>query len=141
MTADSAAPGHRKDRITAGIVTKQSPVSVHETVERCLATINAKGLKLFAVIDHGREAVDAGLELRETQVVLFGSPAVGTPVMASVPLAALELPLKVLIWADGDTTKVSYIPPEQLAARYGLSTELASTLNGINALTTSIVEQ
>jgi uncharacterized protein (DUF302 family) len=70
---------------------------------------------------------------------MFGSPAAGTPVMAAAPLAALDLPLKVLVWADGGQTKVSYYAPAAIAARHHLSAELAGNLAGINALTDALV--
>lgn len=122
------------------IVTKPSPGSVPETVARLLAVIDARGMKLFAVIDHSGEAAASGLELRDTKVVIFGSPKGGTPVMQAVPLAALDLPLKVLVWADGDQTKVSYTAPAALAARHGLSAELAAPLAGIDAVTDAATE-
>jgi uncharacterized protein (DUF302 family) len=96
-------------------------------------------MKVFAVVDHSGEAAAAGLELRDTKLVIFGSPQAGTPVMEAAPLAALDLPLKVLVWADGDRTKVSYTAPEELAARYDLSAELAGRLAGIDALTDAVV--
>ena len=96
-------------------------------------------MKVFAVIDHSGEAARVGLELRDTKVVIFGSPQAGTPVMAAAPPAALDLPLKVLVWADGDQTKVSYTSPAQLAARHALSDALASRLAGIDALTDALV--
>ena len=71
--------------------------------------------------------------------MLFGSPAAGTPVMAAAPLAALDLPLKVLVWEDGGQTKVSYYGPAALAARYDLSAELAAKLAGIDPLTDALV--
>ena len=117
------------------MVTKPSPWSVAETVARLQAVVAAKGMKLFAVIDHSGEAEASGLELRETKVVIFGSPLAGTPVMAAAPLAALDLPLKVLVWADGTQTKVSYTAPAELASRYDLSDELAGRLAGIDAVT------
>jgi uncharacterized protein (DUF302 family) len=117
------------------MVTKTSPWSVDETVARLTAEVAARGLKLFAVIDHSGEAAAAGLELRETKVVIFGSPAAGTPVMAAAPLAALDLPLRALVWADGEQTKVSYAAPAELAGRYGLSDELAGRLAGIDVVT------
>ncbi|MGA9856601.1 MAG: DUF302 domain-containing protein [Solirubrobacteraceae bacterium] len=120
-------------------VTKLSPRPVQDTVNRLLATVAAKGLKVFAVIDHSGEANAHGLTLRDTKVVIFGSPEAGTPVMEAAPLAALDLPLKVLVWADGDQTKVSYTAPRTLAARYQLSDELAARLGGIDALTDAIV--
>jgi uncharacterized protein (DUF302 family) len=117
-----------------GLVTKTSPFGVAETVQRLEEVIAAKGLKLFALIDHSGEAASAGLELRETKVVIFGSPAAGTPVMAAEPLAALDLPLRVLVWAAGAQTNVTYTAPAELAARYALSDELAARLAGIEAV-------
>src|SRR5215467_12421859 len=94
-----------------GVVTKLSPLSVAETVARLTDLSAAKGMKLFAVIDQSAEASRAGLQLRETTLVLFGRPAAGTPVMAAAPMAALDLPLKVLVWADEGQTRVSYYSP------------------------------
>ena len=121
------------------VVTKLSRQSVAGTVAKLTDMISAKGMRLFAVIDQASEARQAGLMLRETTLVIFGSPEAGTPVMAASPLAALDLPLKVLIWADGDQTKVSYYAPAALAARHHLSADLAASLAGINALTDALV--
>jgi uncharacterized protein (DUF302 family) len=125
----------------SGTVTKASPRSVVGTVERLTELVGAKGMKLFAVIDQRAEAEQAGLQLRETVLVLFGSPAAGTPVMEAAPLAALDLPLKALIWDDEGQTKVSYTAPEALAARYGLTPELAARLAGIGPLTDAVVAE
>jgi uncharacterized protein (DUF302 family) len=122
-----------------GIVSKPSPRPVAATVDRLTGLIAAKGMKLFAVIDQRAEAEKAGLELRETVLVLFGSPVAGTPVMDAVPLAALDLPLKVLIWNDNGATKVTYTAPDALAARHGLTPELAARLAGIGPLTDALV--
>jgi uncharacterized protein (DUF302 family) len=122
-----------------GVVTKESPRSVSETVSRLGALVSSKGMKVFAVIDHQAEAQAKGLELRDTVVVFFGSPEAGTPVMASAPLSALDLPLKVLVWADGDQTKISHTAPTALAARFDLSSEMAGRLAGIDALTDALV--
>ena len=100
---------------------------------------NSRFMKLFAVIDQSTEARQVGLSLRETMLVMFGSPAAGTPVMAAAPLAALDLPLKVLVWADEGQTKVSYYAPDALAARHHLGPDLAGNLAGINALTDALV--
>jgi uncharacterized protein (DUF302 family) len=123
------------------VVSKASPWSVADTVSRLSSAVAARGMKLFAVIDQSQEAKDVGLELRDTKLVMFGSPQAGTPVMAAAPLAALDLPLKVAVWSDGDQTKVSYTAPEALAARYGLSDELAARLAGINALTDAVIDR
>jgi uncharacterized protein (DUF302 family) len=122
-----------------GVVTKLSPWSVADTVSRLLAEVAARGMKVFAVIDHSGEAKAAGLELRETKLVIFGSPKAGTPVMVAAPLAALDLPLKVLVWADERQTKVSYTPPPTFAARYRLDAELAGKLAGIDAVTDAVI--
>jgi uncharacterized protein (DUF302 family) len=127
------------DASTGDIVTKLSHRSVTDTVSMLTGIIGAKGMKVFAVIDQSAEARQVGLSLRETTLVIFGSPAAGTPVMAAAPLAALDLPLKVLVWADEDQTKVSYYAPASLAARHHLDADLAGNLAGINALTDALV--
>ena len=124
---------------TAGITTKESPRSVVETVTKLTELIEARGMRLFAVIDQSAEARGVGLKLRPTTLVVFGSPAGGTPVMDAAPLAALDLPLKVLVWADGDQTKVSYLSPGALADRYALHPDVAHNLAGIDPLTDVLV--
>jgi|SRR5271155_4966708 len=124
---------------TTELTTKLSPRSVADTVARLESLAQGKGMKVFAVIDHSGEAEKVGLELRETKVVIFGSPQAGTPVMAAAPLAALDMPLKVLVWSDDGQTKVTYTAPPALAARYRLSEELAARLAGIDGLTDAVV--
>jgi uncharacterized protein (DUF302 family) len=121
------------------VVTKLSPLTVADTASKLTSMIAAKGMKLFAVIDQAAEARQAGLTLRDTVLVIFGSPAAGTPVMVASPLAALDLPLKVLIWSDEGQTKVSYYAPAAIAARHHLGPELAGNLAGINGLTDALV--
>jgi uncharacterized protein (DUF302 family) len=121
------------------IVTKSSPRSVPETVQRMSELASEKGLKVFAVIDHSGEAAAHGLELRDTKVVVFGSPVAGTPVMQAAPLAALDLPLKILVYDDDGQTRVSYAAPAELGARYELSDELAARLAGIDGVTDALV--
>jgi uncharacterized protein (DUF302 family) len=125
----------------AGIVNKLSPRSVPDTVARLSALIVAKGMKLFALIDQAAEAREAGLELRNTMLVIFGSPAAGTPVMAASPLAGVDLPLKVLVWDNSGRVTVSYNAPAWLAARHGLGGELAGNLAGTDALTDALVAE
>jgi uncharacterized protein (DUF302 family) len=122
------------------VVTKLSPWSVADTVARLLAVAAARDLKVFAIIDHSGEAANVGLHLRETTLVIFGSAAAGTPVMAAAPLAALDLPLRVLVWAaDDHQTKLSYTAPSALARRYGVGAELAARLAGIDELTRAVI--
>lgn len=137
MPIDSPKPAAADARV----VTKVSPWSVADTVARLRAAIAARGMKLFAVIDHSGEAETAGLELRNTKLVMFGSPQAGTPIMAAAPLAGLDLPLKVLVWADGYRTKVSYASPHALAARYSLDDELAGRLASIEAIANAAIEK
>ena len=121
------------------VTTKISPRPFADTVSRLTSLLGKKDMKIFAVIDQRAAARSAGLDLRDTTLVIFGSPAAGTPVMAAAPLAALDLPLRVLIWADDGLVKVSYVPPAELARRYGLSADLAASLAGIDPLTDALV--
>jgi len=134
VAAEAASPAGR------GVITKPSPRSVDDTVARLSALVSAKGMKLFAVIDHSGEARENGLQLRETKLVVFGSPQAGTPVMVAAPLAALDLPLKVLVWDDAGHTRISYTATAELAARYGLDDELAGRLAGIDGLTDALID-
>ena len=122
-----------------GIVTKISPWPVAETVTRLTDLLGKNGVKVFAVIDQSAEARQAGLGLRDTTLVIFGNPSAGTPVMAEAPLAALDLPLTLLIWDDAGRTKVSYWAPATLAARHRLNPALAKNLAGIDPLTDALV--
>jgi uncharacterized protein (DUF302 family) len=101
--------------------------------------LESKGVKLFAVIDQRAEALVVGLDLRETVLVIFGNPVMGTPVMEHSPLSALDLPLKILVWDDAGTTKVSYYPPGELAARHHLEADLEQKLSAIDALTDALI--
>ena len=132
MTDDGTA-------IEPDVVTKLSQQSVADTVAKLTGMITAKGMKVFAVIDQAAEARQVGLTLRETTLVIFGSPKAGTPVMAASPLSALDLPLRVLIWADEGRAKVSYYAPTTLAARHHLTADLEANLAGIDALTDALV--
>src|SRR6516225_7244 len=125
----------------AGVVTKLSPLPVAGTVAKLTGILSAKGVKLFAVIDQSAEARKAGLSLRETTLVIFGSPEAGTPVMRAHPLAALDLPLKVLVWDDDGQTLLAYTPPAELASRYGLDAELTGKLAGIDGITDAAVQK
>ncbi|MGC8489398.1 MAG: DUF302 domain-containing protein [Clostridia bacterium] len=124
---------------TPAIVTKDSPRPFGDTVTRLVDLITVRGMKVFTVVDQAAEARTVGLQLRPTTLVVFGNPAAGTAVMAAAPLAALDLPMKILIWADGGATKVSYFGPPELAARYQLAPEIAQNLAGIDRLTDDLV--
>lgn len=110
-----------------------------ETLAILTDLVTTHGLKVFGLVDHSGEAANIGQKLRDTKLLIFGSPLQGTPIMVSAPLAALDLPLKVLVWDDDGQTKISYTPPSELAARYDLSDELARRVAGIDAITDAAV--
>jgi uncharacterized protein (DUF302 family) len=122
------------------VTTKTSPLSVQDSVARLSEILTARGIKLFAVVDHSGEAEAVGLELRDTKLLIFGNPKAGTPIMQAAPLAALDLPMKILVWADGEQTKLSYTSPAALAARYDLGDELTGPLGALDALTDAIIQ-
>jgi len=118
-----------------GIITKASAYSFDETLMRMVATIQAKGLTLFARIDHSVEAELAGLSMQPASVLIFGAPKAGTPLMVASPLLALELPLRTLVWQDNaGNVQISYTDPVFLAERFALPEELRANIAGIGAL-------
>ena len=123
-----------------GIVTKDSPYpSVSETLERLEEAVRRKGLRTFALVDHSGEAERAGLRMRETKLLIFGSPEAGTPPMVASPLLALDLPLKALVWEDRGRVRVSYNATSYLAERHSLPSELAKNIAGIDALVDGVL--
>jgi uncharacterized protein (DUF302 family) len=136
--AAPATPSYSDARDIESTITKASAGSVTETVSRIVSRAGEQSLTVFAVIDHSGEAKKCGLELRDTKLVILGSPRSGTPVMVAVPLIALDLPLKILVWDDGNGTNISFTAPSALARRYGLSEELAGLLSGLNAFADAI---
>jgi uncharacterized protein (DUF302 family) len=122
-------------RPTAGIVHTRSPHSVSETVDLLTEAIHAAGATLFTVIDHSGEAERAGLSLRDTKLLIFGNPVGGTPAMVAAPLAAIDLPLKVLVWQDdGGAVWMSHLDPHWLADRHGLTAEMTAPFAAAGAL-------
>jgi uncharacterized protein (DUF302 family) len=125
--------------LTQGIITKTTREGVDAAVARLVTIIEGKGVKVFAVIDHSGEAARVGLDMPDTKLVIFGSPVAGTPVMRAAPLAALDLPLKVLVWADaGGATRLSYNSVDYLAARHHLDPGLRSRLEAIDTITDAV---
>jgi uncharacterized protein (DUF302 family) len=121
-----------------GIISQPSPYSVTETIDRLEAVLQAKGITIFARIDQQAEAEKAGLSLRPTQLLLFGSPKAGTPLMVAEPTIALDLPLKVLAWEAADSKVwLSYNDPNYLRQRFSLPDELVKNI----AVIASLIEQ
>lgn len=119
--------------------TKDSPWNVADTAQRLTSLITERGMTVFVTIDQSDQARQVGLELRDTVLVVFGSPKAGTRVMVAEPLAALDLPLKLLVWDDDGRTLVSYLKPTVLSARYALPRSLAAPLDGIEALVDALL--
>jgi uncharacterized protein (DUF302 family) len=124
-----------------GIVSIASPYSVDETLDHLQKLLDAKGIRIFALIDHSGEAAKVGMEMHPTKLLIFGSPKGGTPVMLAAPTVALDLPLKALVWED-DKGKVwiSYNDPAYLQKRHGIPADLVKNLAGPGALIQKAVE-
>ena len=115
-----------------GIVHVNSPYPVAETIERILKMIAAKGLTLFARIDHAAGAASVGLEMLPTELLIFGSPKSGTPLMLAAPTLAIDLPLKALVWQDdADNVRVSFNSAEYLKNRHSFPADLLPNIAGL----------
>lgn len=124
-----------------GIVTLPSAHSVDATVDKLKAVLAAKGVMLFAVVDHSGEAAKAGLTMPNTKLVIFGSPKAGTPLMLAAPSIALDLPLKILIAQDAaGRVTLSYNSPEYLQQRHNLPPELLANIAVIARLAAAAAE-
>jgi uncharacterized protein (DUF302 family) len=118
-----------------GVVTIESKHTVDETVEKLKSILAAKGVTLFAVVDHGGEAAKAGLAMPNTKLVIFGNPKAGTPVMLAAPSSAIDLPLKILVAEDGaGKVWVSYNSVEYLSKRHGLPEAVLPALKAVEGL-------
>jgi uncharacterized protein (DUF302 family) len=112
-----------------GIMTLPSAHSVAETVNHLTSILQAKGVKLFAVVDHSGEAAKAGLQMPDTKLLIFGNPAAGTPLMLSAPSTAIDLPLKLLVAEDaGGRVTISWNDAAWLQQRHGFSSDLAANI-------------
>jgi uncharacterized protein (DUF302 family) len=120
------------------VVIKSSRFEFSETVQRLTAAIGDAGNTAFADIDQSAAAQSAGLSLRPTRLLVFGNPKGGTPLMDAFPLAALDLPLKLLVWEEHGATQVAYTPPSAIAARYGVTGKDAQIAGMTHALETIV---
>jgi uncharacterized protein (DUF302 family) len=124
-----------------GMIDLPSPYSVPETVARLESILKERGITVFARVDHSGVAAKAGLTMRPTQLLIFGSPKGGTPVMVAAPSAAIDLPLKALAWEDErGRVWLSYNSPEYLQRRHGIPADLLKSLAGASALIEKAVE-
>jgi len=124
-----------------GLLQIASPYSVEETLRRLQAAFAAKGLQVFAVIDHSGEAEKVGLKMRPTKVVIFGSPRAGTPLMLAAPSLAIDLPLKALVAEDAvGKVWLTYNDPEYLQERHGVPEQLIKNLAGAGTVIAKAVD-
>jgi uncharacterized protein (DUF302 family)/uncharacterized membrane protein YidH (DUF202 family) len=124
-----------------GILSKENNHSVDETLEKLKSILQAKGVTIFAVVDHSGEAEKAGLKMCPTKLVIFGNPKAGTPLMLAAPSTAIDLPLKILIWEDAQgKVWVSYNSPAYLQERHGFPKELLQNVAVVETLASSAGE-
>ena len=120
---------------TKGIIDKPSHLSVDQTVDNLKNILQAKGVTLFAVVDHSGEAAKVGMHMPPTKLLIFGSPKSGTPLMLASPSIAIDLPLKILVWEDNQGKSwVSYNSPEYLQERHGLPQDLLQNIAVVETL-------
>jgi uncharacterized protein (DUF302 family) len=124
-----------------GMVHLSSAYSFSETLLRLESVLKSKGLAVFCRVDHSGEAEKAGLKMNPTQLVIFGNPKAGTPVMVASPTLPIDLPLKALIWEDtAGKVWVSYNTPEYLKQRHNIPDELVKNIAGIGPLLENVVK-
>jgi uncharacterized protein (DUF302 family) len=135
------APDGRGDGVTNAVVTRLSPWSTDDTLARLLAVIAARGMEAFAVIDLGRTIRDDGAGPRRATLVIFGHLRDATRVVDAVPLAALDLPFRVVVWEDEYQARLSYPAPAAVARRLGLDGELADIVAAIDSVTRVAIDR
>jgi uncharacterized protein (DUF302 family) len=125
----------------SGIVTVPANHTVDQTVAKLEGMLRAKGVKLFAVIDHSGEAERAGLHLRPTKLLIFGNPKAGTPLMVASPTSAIDLPLKILVWEDNSgQVQISFNSSAYLQTRHGFPEELVKNIAVVAGLAAAAAE-
>jgi uncharacterized protein (DUF302 family)/uncharacterized membrane protein YidH (DUF202 family) len=127
--------------INKGIIDKPSNHSVDQTVEKLTTILQAKGVALFALVDHSGEAEKVGMKMRPTKLLIFGNPKAGTPLMLAAPSSAIDLPLKILIWEDAQgKVWLSYNSPAYLQERHHLPPDLLQNIAVVETLATKAGE-
>ena len=124
-----------------GLTTLRSSYGPGDTMDRLEAEVKARGMTVFARIDHAAGATAAGLSLRPTEVLIFGNAKGGTPLMQSVQTIGIDLPLKALVWQDASgVTWVSYNDPAWLAQRHGLAGEISTAIGNLSAALAAVTK-
>ena len=123
-----------------GVVHVPSPYSVGETIQRLEVILSSKSIPVLAHINHSAGAIAAGMQMRPTELLIFGNAKAGTPLMLAAPSTALDLPLKALVWEDAaGSVWVSYNSPEYLQQRHQFPQELIANIAGIQGIVESAV--
>jgi len=124
-----------------GMINKPSNHSVDETVGKLKSILQAKGVTLFALIDHSGEAKKVGMKMRPAKLMIFGNPKAGTPLMLAAPSSAIDLPLKILVWEDAEgKVWISYNSPAYLQERHGIPSELLQNIALVEGLAAKAAE-
>jgi uncharacterized protein (DUF302 family) len=124
-----------------GLITVASPFSVKETIERMLALIQSKGMTIFSRIDHAENAIQVGLHLRPTELIVFGNPKAGTILMQDNQVSGIDLPFKALAWEDeSGKTWLTYNDPAWIKERHHLSDQSGAMINSIKKGIEGIVD-
>jgi uncharacterized protein (DUF302 family) len=129
------------ERSNEGMVHVSSPYPVPATFKRLEAIVLARGLSIQARVDHSGDAAKVGLKMHPTQLLIFGNPKAGTPLMIISPTLAIDLPLKALVWEDGEgKVWVSYNSPEYLKERHNIPNALVKNISGVRAIVEEAVQ-
>ena len=124
-----------------GMINKPANHSVDETVGKLRSILQAKGITLFALIDHSGEAEKVGMKMKPTKLMIFGNPKAGTPLMLAAPSSAIDLPLKILVWEDAEgKVWISYNSPAYLQERHGIPSELLQNIAVVEGLAAKAAE-
>ena len=125
-----------------GLVTIESRFGPNETMDRLAAAVGARGMAVLGRIDHARAAAEVGLDLRPTEVLAFGNPKAGTPLMQDVQTIGIDLPLKALVWQDeSGKTRISWNEPHWLAVRHGVVKGHEATLAAMAAALAAVAAE
>lgn len=124
-----------------GLVNVSSPYSVDETLKRLQTVLANRGVQIFALVDHSGEAAKAGMTMPPTKLLIFGNPKAGTPLMLASPSVAIDLPLKALVWQDGNgKVSITYNSPEYLRDRHTIPDELVKNISVVGGLVAKALE-
>jgi uncharacterized protein (DUF302 family) len=129
------------DTAPPGLISLKSTFSVKETVDKLVHLVESKGLTVFCRIDHAANAVAAGLQLRPTEVLIFGNGKGGTPLMQATQTIGIDLPLKALAWQDaGGQTWIGYNDPVWLTERHGSAAQSVAAATGMRTMLAAVTQ-